>query len=167
MPKPLYPWTELVELKIVGTIRHGAFPFIAAEAAGIPREVFADWMRRGSAKRASARFRRFRDQVREAIAMARLAAETYALKNDPLAWLKYGPGKETTDIPGWSNASKPPPADEPGAEATEHELHLGLLAALTPELNRLPPVLRAAILAAMGNEGVSPSPPTTPQSSPA
>jgi hypothetical protein len=167
MPKPLYPWTELVELKIVSGIRHGAFPYIAAEAAGIPREVFADWMRRGSAKRPSPRFRRFRDQVREAIATARLAAEMYALKNDPLAWLKFGPGKETTDVPGWSNAVKPPPADEPPSEASENEMRLGLLAALAPELNRLPPVLRAAILATMGNEGITPSPPTTPQSSPA
>jgi hypothetical protein len=150
MPKPLYPWTELVELKIVGAIRHGAFPFIAAEAAGVPREVFADWMRRGSVKRSSPRFRRFRDQVREAIAVARLAAETYALKNDPLAWLKFGPGKETTEVPGWSNAVKPPPADEPQPAASEAEVRLGLLTGLTPEMNKLKPELRAALLAALG-----------------
>jgi hypothetical protein len=105
--------------------------------------------------------------VREAIATARLAAEMQALKDDPLFWLKYGPGKETADVPGWSNAVKPPSGGERGPEATEREIHLGLLAALAPEMNRLPPVLREAILAVLGTEPITPSPPTTPQSSPA
>jgi hypothetical protein len=167
MPKPLYPWSEVAAVKIVSAIRHGAYPFIAAESAGIPREVFTDWMRRGSAKRPLPHFRRFRDQVREGIATARLAAEMKALKDDPLFWLKYGPGRETADVPGWSNAVKPPAGDEAGPEATESEIRLGLLAALAPEMNRLPPVLREAILAVLGSEMITPSPPTTPQSSPA
>jgi hypothetical protein len=149
MPKPLYPWSEAAATRIVTAIRHGAYPFIAAEAVGIPREVFANWMRRGSAKHAAPRFRHFRDQVREAIATARLAAEMQAFKDDPLFWLKYGPGKETAEIPGWSNAVKPPAGDEPESEATPSEIRLELLAALTPEMGRLPPVLRDAILAAL------------------
>jgi len=165
MNKPLYPWSEAAAKKIVAAIHHGAYPFVAAEAVGIPREVFANWIRRGSSKHASPRFRQFRDQVREAIATARLAAETYTLKHDPLFWLKYGPGRETAEIPGWSNAVKPPLVDEQASQATASEIQLGLLAALTPEMNRLPPVLRAAVLAILN--GVTPSPPTTPQSSPA
>jgi hypothetical protein len=150
MNKPLYPWSEAAAKSIVAAIHHGAYPIVAAEAVGIPREVFADWLRRASSKRASPRFRQFRDQVREAIATARLAAETYTLKHDPLFWLKYGPGRETAEIPGWSNAVKPPLADEPESQSTAEDIHLGLLAALTPEMNRLPPVLRAAILEALG-----------------
>jgi hypothetical protein len=167
MNKPLYPWSEAAAKRIVAAIHHGAYPFVAAEAVGIPREVFAEWMRRGSFKHAAPRFRRFRDQVREAIATARLAAEMQTFKDDPLFWLKYGPGKETAEIPGWSNAVKPPAGDEPAPEATPSEIRLGLLAALTPELNRLPAVLRAAILEALEAETITPSPPTTPQSSPA
>jgi hypothetical protein len=146
MPKPSYPWSDSAAGRIITAIRHGAFPFVAAEAAGIPREVFADWLRRASSKRASPRFRQFRDQVREAIATARLAAETYTLKHDPLFWLKYGPGRETAEIPGWSNAVKPPLVDESESQATANQIPLGFLAALTPEMNRLPPVLRAAVL---------------------
>jgi hypothetical protein len=92
---------------ICAYIRSGAFPQIAAEAAGIPQKVFERWMRYGQAKRPLPLYRDFAQAVRQAQAQARLLAENHALKDDPLTWLKSGPGKETARMPGWTSPIKP------------------------------------------------------------
>jgi hypothetical protein len=40
-------------------------------------------------------------------AQARLRAELAILTDDPLAWLKSGPGKELLNLPGWTSPAKP------------------------------------------------------------
>jgi hypothetical protein len=52
-------------------------------------------------------YRNFADAVRQAQAQARVQAEMKALQEQPVTWLKQGPGKETPDSPGWSATVKP------------------------------------------------------------
>jgi hypothetical protein len=106
MDRPRPRPTPDLEQVVAAYIRAGGFPHVAAEAAGLPRAVFEDWLRRGQAPRPAAALRRFCDAVRLAQAQARLGAEIAALKDKPLDWLKAGPGKERPDAPGWSALAK-------------------------------------------------------------
>src|SRR5437660_4127528 len=102
MSKSHYSWSAEVESRIVTAIRNGAFPIVAAEVNGIPRSVFAAWLRRGEQRNAKLRWRSLGDKIREAVAYARLKAETESLRHDSRTWLKHGPGREMPDAPGWS-----------------------------------------------------------------
>lgn len=99
--------TPEIEAKIIAYVRAGGFAHVAAEAAGVSREVFDEWMRKGESKRANKKYRLFAEAVRQAEATARLGAEVAALKAKPVDWLKAGPGKETAARPGWSALAKP------------------------------------------------------------
>jgi hypothetical protein len=107
MPAKSPPLTPEVEQKILAYVRAGGYAHVAAVAAGIPREVFEEWMRKGEAKRPTQKYKPFAEAVRQAEATARLNAEVAALKDKPMDWLKAGPGKETTAKPGWSALVKP------------------------------------------------------------
>jgi hypothetical protein len=106
MPKKRLPLTSEVEETILAYVRAGGYPHVAAEAAGIAREVFEEWLRQGEAGK-PLKYKQFLAKLREAEAQARLAAETKTLKEKPMAWLKAGPGKETPAKPGWSALAKP------------------------------------------------------------
>src|SRR5207244_4277507 len=86
------------------------FPHVAAEAAGVPKEVFDNWLKKAEKRGTKAPYCAFGDAVRTAVAQARLAAEMKAFQDDPIAWLKSGPGKERPGAPGWTTTIKPPPA---------------------------------------------------------
>jgi hypothetical protein len=136
--------TPEIEKAVAAFIRAGGYPHVAAEAAGVPRETFDDWLRRGRSPRAHAAYRRFAEAVRQAHAHARLTAEIAALKNKPLDWLRNGPGKETPASPGWTSAVKPASAPAGFAEAELHDLIRALLDVLGPY-----PEARAAVAAAL------------------
>jgi hypothetical protein len=145
MPKPHYSWSEEVEARIVTAIRNGAYPVVAAEVNGIPREVFAEWIRRSRLKHASPRWRALGDRIREAVAYARLKAEAESLRLDSRTWLKHGPGREMPDAPGWSQAVKP--HGRSGAEeSTASTFTPGDLVYLIPELEEIPPALRVGMV---------------------
>lgn len=93
--------------QIVAGIRSGGFPHVAAEAWGVPRAAFADWLRRGSGARAAEPYRSFATAIRSAQAQARLRAELEVFKDDPKIWLERGPGREGPDNPGWTSAVRP------------------------------------------------------------
>ena len=99
--------TPAVEKMIAAYVRAGGYPHIAAEAAGVPRKVFQEWLRKGEAERPLKKYKGFVERLRQAEAQARLAAEAKALKEKPMDWLKAGPGKETPARPGWSALAKP------------------------------------------------------------
>ena len=105
--------TAAVETTILAYVRAGGFAHVAAEAAGVAREIFEEWMRKGESKRPVAKYRLFAEAVRQAEAQARLGAEVAALKGKPVDWLKAGPGKETAAKPGWSALAKPRAGDKP------------------------------------------------------
>ena len=99
--------TSAVEKMILAYVRAGGFAHVAAEAAGVPRDLFDEWMRKGEGDRTVKKYRLFAVAVRQAEAQARLGAEVAALKDKPMDWLKAGPGKETAAKPGWSALAKP------------------------------------------------------------
>jgi hypothetical protein len=107
MSRPSYPFEPQAAERIVAYIRSGGFPLMAAEAAGVEREVFLHWIRRGQRKNAREPWCSFAQEVREAIAQGRLTAEIAVFSKDPKYWLKHGPGKETAANPGWTGEVKP------------------------------------------------------------
>lgn len=106
MARARYQLTLALQDKIAAYIRAGGFAHVAAEAAGLPREVFARWLERGERPGARANVRAFARAIREAEAQARLHAELSVRSDKPLDWLKAGPGKASGDNPGWGNPSK-------------------------------------------------------------
>src|SRR6266849_6594521 len=100
---PRYLLTPEVERLILSYIRSGGYPWVAAESAGIPRNVFGRWLRQGAKPGSRSLYRRFYDNVIQARAQARLGAEVETRKHDPRYWLTHGPGRERSGSPGWSN----------------------------------------------------------------
>ncbi len=109
MPKTRHTLTSQIQNEICAFITAGGFPQIAAEAAGVPREVFKNWLEWGkkSGKGPYKKYRLFVEAVLQAVAQSRLTAEIKAHDDEPLRWLQQGPGKETSDSPGWSTPVKP------------------------------------------------------------
>ena len=94
--------TPDVEQQIVAYIRSGAFDWVAAQAAGIGRTTFYRWMQAG--ENGEGPYDSFYAAVREARAVARVAAEMEVRNNNPLAWLRYGPGRARPGEPGWTES---------------------------------------------------------------
>jgi hypothetical protein len=94
--------TEALVADIATRVQGGAFPHVAAEAAGIPAEVFQEWMERGSRPGAREPYRSLAIRVRNAHGHARCMAEVDLRQNEPKAWLLNGPGKISEALPGWS-----------------------------------------------------------------
>jgi hypothetical protein len=105
-----YELTEKFIADICAFIRSGGFPHVAAEAAGIPVGVFHEWLLQGE-KRVRANgnplCHKLRNDVRTAVAPARLTAEVAVFSDNPAKWLQTGPGKEQPNNPGWSVPVKP------------------------------------------------------------
>ena len=96
-----------VARQIVGFIRGGAYPMVAAEASGVPRAIFKAWLKRGENPRAGRAYREFAREVQQAAAQARLIQERAVYEKEPRFWLSHGPGRESQDFPGWSSEVKP------------------------------------------------------------
>src|SRR5580765_630512 len=112
MNDPRHPLTPEVQQQICCFIRAGCFAQTAAEAAGIPAKIFNSWMRYGRARRPVPLYRDFLEAVHQAQAQARVVAESEARRKAPLSWLRYGPGRETSRMPGWTDPVKPRPRRE-------------------------------------------------------
>ena len=97
--------TPEVHRSVVAAVRAGSFAWIAAEANGIDRTTFATWMRRGEREQTGQYFTFFMD-VRTARAQARLSAEIEVRKSGAFNWLRFGPGREREDAPGWTETKE-------------------------------------------------------------
>jgi len=149
MSRSRHPLTPEVEKSILSYVRAGGFPHVAAEAAGVPREVFEGWLARGEGPRAPARYRDFAAAVRQAHAQARLGAEVAAHGSRPLDWLKSGPGRQAPGRPGWTNPARAAPAGGPGGPLLLAPEVQALVAALEEALGPYPEA-RAAAAGKMG-----------------
>lgn len=85
---------------LVEAIRAGAFDWVAAEAAGIARRTFYEWLEKGEAGQEP--FARLAKDVRQARAAARIGAERTVYREHPITWLTKGPGRERAGAPGWT-----------------------------------------------------------------
>jgi hypothetical protein len=133
MARSRHELTPALQQSIVAYIRAGGFPHVAAEAAGVPRQVFERWCRLGEGPRARPLYRAFADAVRQAAAQARLGAEVAVHDGKPLDWLRNGPGRETADVPGWTSLARPRPpgrAESPLLDPAVQALLARLLEAL-------------------------------------
>jgi hypothetical protein len=119
MARSRHQLTPALQEQIVAFIRAGGYPHVAAEAAGLPREVFARWRARGRRSDAPPAYREFERAICEAEAQARLQAELTIRGDKPLDWLKAGPGKDRADNPGWTNPGKPRAAAADGGADLE------------------------------------------------
>jgi len=127
--------TPALTASIVSFIRSGCYDWTAAASAGVPRELFEDWLRRGQAGEEP--YRELAAEVAQARAQARAKAEIEAFRLDPLFWLRHGPGRETPEAPGWSTPVKPMGASEE-ADALASPALLQLLAVLDEALRDHP-----------------------------
>jgi hypothetical protein len=148
--QPARDW--LIQKTICDFIRAGGFAEVAADAAGIPQDVFDGWIKRGTAERLTVRNKRyagFRDAVQQA--QARLAAEIQVHEEAPLAWLRQGPGKQTATCPGWTQ-----PVAAPRVLHTEQQINVLLTAEMQGIVSLLLDVLapfpdaRLAVAKALG-----------------
>jgi hypothetical protein len=102
--------------RILRYIRDGAFDWVAAEANGVSRRTFWEWVRRGEGedpdRPQTPFYAEFASQVREARAEARYSAEVEVKRGEPLSWLMKGPGRDRPGEPGWT--------DRPASEALSH-----------------------------------------------
>jgi len=89
----------------VAYVRAGAFPHVAAQAAGISTRTFHDWMARGEdrhdSRGSTPKLRAFARAVRTAQAEARIGAEVRVYRERPAQWLKYA-ARSTPDLEGWT-----------------------------------------------------------------
>src|SRR5262245_28275222 len=90
--------------KIVTAVRAGSFPYIAARAFGVPPSTHYAWLQQGA--QGQAPYREYLEKVSTAAAAARLAAEVEVRRENALAWLRYGPGRERPGEPGWTDRTE-------------------------------------------------------------
>jgi hypothetical protein len=148
--KRLKPTLALVE-RIISYIRAGSYPLEAAESAGVPAAVFRCWMAQSWRQRRGP-LSLLRPAVFEALAISRIVAEAQVFRDEPLAWLKHGPGKETADRPGWSALARAnsPQDDRPADDLLNPVLQAyfaAILQALAPY-----PEARAAVAATLADK---------------
>lgn len=98
--------TPELQNDIVSFIVAGGFPHDAATAAGLPRDVFDCWMRRGERFKARGRYRAFARAVREAEGKACLNAQTKVSAAKPNDWLKARAAKDGQGKSGRIEAGK-------------------------------------------------------------
>lgn len=102
--------TPQLHRQIVSMIRAGAFANVAARAAGIGTTTFYNWLQRG-AEAKTGMYREFHDEVIQAKAQARAHAEIRVFQEDPLAYLRLGPGRSDNGEPGWTKLVSATPAE--------------------------------------------------------
>jgi hypothetical protein len=132
--------------RICACIRSGGYAHVAAEAVGVPRDLFERWMVGGRKKGAREPYRSFAAAVAQAEAEARLRAETAVFKKqDWDIWLRCGPGKESGKSPGWTAAARPRGGEDPKqGRAANLELILELCEKLLEALEPFPEARDAA-----------------------
>ena len=139
--------TPEIEEKLLGFIRAGGYPHVAAEAAGVPRERFAAWLRRGRRRNAPEPYRSFYRRVQQAVATARLKAEVETFGKNPFYWLRHGPGREAPKVPGWTNPVKPGQGDDAGGQELLTPEGARIFALLLQALEPFPEARQAAAAA--------------------
>jgi len=96
--------TPEAQTAIVRHIRAGAFDWVAAQAVGITPKTFWNWMKWGAGGNDT--YVPFFLEVSQAKADARTIAESAIFKDNPFAWLRYGPGRERPGEPGWTESKE-------------------------------------------------------------
>lgn len=84
--------------EIAKRVQVGSYPYVAAQSLGIAPSTFYAWMARGEQGRKP--YQELWEKVSAAQATARFSAEARVYRDNPLAWLRLGPGRgDWTDDP--------------------------------------------------------------------
>ena len=97
--------TAELQRDICAFVRAGAYDYAAAEACGISRRAFFEWLERGERESTRGRapvYVQFARAIRRAQAEARVSAEVTVKKVDPKWWLSRM-HRERPDSPGWND----------------------------------------------------------------
>jgi hypothetical protein len=97
--------TPELQRDICAFIRAGAYDYAAAEACGISRRTFFEWLERGERESRRGRspvYMQFARAIRRAQSEARVSAEITVKKIDPKWWLSRM-HRERPDAPGWND----------------------------------------------------------------
>lgn len=89
----------------VSLVARGVTPSTAAaQAIGVMPGAFRAWLARGrDPLDPDTRYARFAQRIAQAVAVARAEAEGVVFEENPLAWLRMGPGGQTTrEQDGWT-----------------------------------------------------------------
>ena len=113
-------FTPEVQQIIVDAITRGAFQHVAAAAAGIAPSTFYKWL-------ADPEMSEFSEAVTRARATARIGAETRVYDDDPIAWLKAGPGRDKASDEGWATTTKHEHTGSGGGPITSQSMDLSKL----------------------------------------
>jgi hypothetical protein len=135
---------EAIKL-LIGYIRQGAYPYVAAKAVGIPSSTWfrwMDWGKKGGKERVI--YRELWEKVEQAHAEARVLAEATVRKDNPFNWLRYGPGRERPGEPGWTESHEISGPDKGPVQVAQ---------GLTPELAAVIKEAERLILAQSRNTG--------------
>jgi transposase-like protein len=101
--------TPEIQATIVGLLRKGVFPHVAASVAGISHRTFDDWIARGEDRHptrpSTPKLRRFAHEVRIARALPRIGAETHVFQQSPAKWLRHA-ARTTPWSDGWTAPSR-------------------------------------------------------------
>lgn len=153
--------TDELAAAIAADVAAGAYPHVAAEAHGIPRDTFERWLAFGRKGR-NRRYRRLADALRAAGAQARRSAEQRAHAKDVKLWLRSGPGKDKLGDEGWTVPVRPvnPSTTNQTINVLGSPDFLALLAILRRVLAPFPDAL-AQVTAAIEQLQPPPPPPLT------
>lgn len=88
-------------MEMLQLIRLGCHDHVAASCMGITPQTWINWLNKGRESRAGI-YRQLYLDVNQAKAQSRSLAEAQVRQNDPLAWLRLGPGRSKPGLDGWT-----------------------------------------------------------------
>jgi len=92
-------------------IETGVYKQDAACSMGVSYETFNRWFQKGEQDRAAKKktnYARFHSDITRAVAKGRVRAVIEVRRDNPLAWLRSGPGKlNRNDVPDWDRDVQP------------------------------------------------------------
>lgn len=97
--------------QIAAGVRAGGYPHVAAQAYGVPKATFENWMAKGS--KGNGNHALLAKTLGQAHAQARLRAEMTISRDDPRIWLEHGPARDQPGNPGWSSSARLASSAEP------------------------------------------------------
>jgi hypothetical protein len=124
--------TEEETKQILAAIRAGGMHHVAAEAAGVEKELWRAWVTSTESDLVA-----FQMSIQQAHAQARLTAEMAVRAAKPLMWLTKGPGRTAPGRPGWGDRLEVTGADGGALAVTQVEPELDYERLTTQELEEL------------------------------
>jgi hypothetical protein len=94
--------TPEVQSALIAALERGCFDRTACAAAGIAPSTLYLWLAKGR-QRADGPYHALLRAVTQARAKVRAEAEARVFAENPLVWLRCGPGRTRKGSPGWSD----------------------------------------------------------------